>query len=228
MIDSRCRSSRGRSKGRRSWAGRSWAGIAGTMVDSSSPRNWTFAAGWRGHRGWVLRIAAALLDVDAVGGGWIGRGGPIGRDAAADAFWQVGRPAAIAVHEGRSIVRVATPASGSEVLVVVSALARSPGPFPIQLAARPASSASRPELADDGPQRSPAPTARRQRRPGSSTQSRRRGLPPGERTFHMLVRDGDAADREQLHGRARRAQGGRPRGPGLCRAGRRREGVQRA
>jgi hypothetical protein len=162
------------------------------MVESASPRNGIFAAGWCGHRGWVLWIAVALLTTILSGAGWIGRGGPIRRDPTADAFWQAGRPAAIAVHEGRSIVRVATPASGSDVLVVVSALARSRGPFPIQLTARPASSASYPELVDDGPQRAPAriekPAA--DRKIDSEPQH---CLPPGERTFHMLVRDGDAA-----------------------------------
>ena len=161
-------------------------------MDSWTPRKGLFAAGWRGQRGWVVGIAAASLTLILSGAGWVGRGGPIRRDPAAEAFWQVGRPAAIAVHEGRSIVQVTTPAPGSDVLVVVSALARSRGPFPIQIVARPASGASCPELADDGPQRAPSridPPAAEAKVDSEPPH----GLPPGERTFHMLVRDGDAA-----------------------------------
>ncbi len=123
-------------------------------------------------------------------GGWIGWGGPVRHDTAADAFWTIGTPAPIAVREGRSIVRVATPSLGSEVLVVVSALARSRGPFPIQLTARPSSGASIPELADDGPRHAPLRDAAVQAEKTESAPAR--GLPALNRVFHMMVRDGDA------------------------------------
>ena len=134
-------------------------------------------------------MGAALVTL-ILAGGWIGRGSPVRHDSAGDDFWTIGAPASIAVREGRSIVRVATPSPGSEVLVVVSALARTRGPFPIQLTARPASGAAVPELADDGPRHAPR---RNGETPPEKTLSRPgRGFPALERVFHMMVRDGDA------------------------------------
>jgi hypothetical protein len=125
-----------------------------------------------------------------VGSGWIGRGGPVRHDAVAEAFWKVGKSAPIAVHDGRANVRVPTPEPGSEVLVVVSSLARSRGPVPIQLTARPASAASCPELVDDGPLLARLPIAAAAPERAKSTPPP--GLPAAERVFHMLVREGDA------------------------------------
>jgi hypothetical protein len=148
-----------------------------------------FAADSPRRRGRVLRIGAALLAL-ILAGGWIGRGGPVRHDVAGDAFWTIGAPASIAVREGRSIARVATPSPKSELLVVVSALARSRGPFPIKLTARPASSASVPELADDGPRHAPRRnTAVLPEQTNSAPAGR---LPAVERDFHMMVREGDA------------------------------------
>jgi hypothetical protein len=172
-----------------SWAGGSWAGIAGTRVDSSSPRYGMFAADSRRRQRWGLRMGAALLTL-SLAGGWIGRGGPVRHDAAGDAFWTIGAPVPIAVRDGRSIVRVATPSPGSEVLVVVSALARSRGPFSIELTARPASGSAVPELAEDGPRHAPRRDAAVT--PEKTESAPARGLPPLERVFHMLVREGDA------------------------------------
>ena len=64
------------------------------------------------------------------------------------------------------------------------------GPFPTQLTARPASAASCPELADDGPPPTRLPIAA-----GSPEKAESRppaGLPAAERVFHMLVNEGDA------------------------------------
>ena len=193
-----------------SWAGGSWAGIVGTRVDSSSRQYEMFAADRRGRRGWVLRTGAALFAL-ILAGGWIGLGGPVRQDSAADAFWTIGTPVSIAVREGRSLARVATPSPSSEVLVVVSALARVRGPFPIQLTAQHASGASVPELADDGPRQAPRLDATLT--PEKTGLAPSRGLPVLERVFHMLVRDGDAgissnytAIRGALKGVGRRVQ----------------------
>jgi len=133
-------------------------------------------------------IGAAGLTV-ILAGGWIGLASPEWHDAAQEPFWRAGVPVAIAVRGGRATFRVATPNPASEVLVVASALARSKGPFPLELSARPASRASVPALADDGqavvPKRKPAP--RQQLSDGEPA----RGLPPRDRVFHMMVRDGD-------------------------------------
>ncbi len=162
--------------------------LTGTRLDSSSLPH-AKSTNWPGrYSPWLIRTQALLIPL-ILAGGWVGRGGPIRHDAAADGFWKVGRPAPIVVHEGRSIVRVATPEPGSEVLVVVSALARSPGPYPIRLTARPATGASIPELADDGPRRPPAKVA--SIKPKNTERSRSLGLPSSDRVFHMLARDGD-------------------------------------
>jgi hypothetical protein len=147
-----------------------------------------FAEGSR-HRGrWVPCVGASLLTL-IMAGGWIGREGPVHADAAADDFWKIGRPASIAVRDGRSIVRVPTPSRGSEVLVVVSSLTRSRGPFPIRLTARAASAGAVPDAADDGPAGVPRQTvAALAEEAGSAPSSNR---PPLERTFQMMARDGD-------------------------------------
>jgi hypothetical protein len=123
-------------------------------------------------------------------GGWIG---PDRQRADHDKLqsnsWHVGRPAAIAVHEGRAVVQVPTNGTRSEVLVVVSSLARARGPFPIRLTAVSESAADAPELADDGSDHARSPLefiASAPLKPSSL-------IPPRERTFHMMVRDGDAA-----------------------------------
>ncbi len=68
-------------------------------MDSSSLGYGKFALGPGPYRGWVLRMQAVLLTF-VLAGGWVGRGGPVRRDAAADVFWKVGKPAPIAVREG--------------------------------------------------------------------------------------------------------------------------------
>jgi len=133
-------------------------------------------------------IGAATLAV-ILAGGWIGLARPEKHAATREPFWQSGIPVAIAVREGRATFRVATPQPASEVLVVVSALARSRGPFSLALSARPASRADVPALADDGPAAVP------KRKPAAPPQlaacEPAPGLPPRDRLFHMMVRDGD-------------------------------------
>jgi hypothetical protein len=164
--------------------------MAGTRVDSSTRLHGMIAATAHRRNGWAIWIAATALTL-IMAGGWIGRGSPVPQELAADDFWQIGRSAAIAVRDGRSIVRVPTPSPGSEVLVVVSSLARSRGPFPIQLTARPASAASVPDQADDGPRGSPPQAAAVPAEQSDPAPSSR--LPALDRVFHMMVRDGDAA-----------------------------------
>src|SRR5258708_334414 len=106
------------------------------------------------HPGRFLTGIGAAGALWLLAGGGIGRARP-GRPRAEESLWSVGGPRAIAVHDGRATFRVPTPEPTSEILVVVSALARSRGPYPIQLTVRPVSSASIPVLADDGPRRTP-------------------------------------------------------------------------
>jgi hypothetical protein len=107
------------------------------------------------------------------------------------ADWPSGRPVAVAAPGGRARFSVPTPRPGSRTLVIVSTLAMAPGPFPVRLEARGVNPESlRPvETEPAGPRRAPdlrAPIA-----PPSDRLAE--GLPPRERTFHLMVRDGDVA-----------------------------------
>src|SRR5579864_3477046 len=105
------------------------------------------------------------------------------------AGWPVGTAVPIAVAGGRTSFEVPTPNAGSKTLVIVSVLAQGAGPFPVRLTAWPTGRANPPPLADDGLCRKadcPAP-------PALPTPVPALGLPPAERTFHLMVRDGDVA-----------------------------------
>ena len=111
------------------------------------------------------------------------------RKPKAGATWREGEAVPIEVLAGRAAFEVAAPKPGSRTLVIVSALSKNPGPFPVRLVARPTARAQAPALAAEGPRGAPnlaipplAPIA-----PPVSA------LPPRARTFHLLVRDGDAA-----------------------------------
>ena len=149
-----------------------------------------FAGASRRPRVWVLAVGATVV-ISILASGWIGHGSPVVGDAAEVGCWRIGKPAAIAVRQGRSTFRVPTPSSSSEVLVVVSALARSGGPFPISIAARPATEVNAPLPVDEGPKHlAPRPWAPAIQ---PSKEATPHCLPPLERAFHILVRDGDPA-----------------------------------
>ncbi len=104
-------------------------------------------------------------------------------------LWRAGRALPIAVRQGRAEFDVPTTRPGSQTLVIVSALARGAGPFSLRLDARPAGLARVPTLAPQIPRRDvrlkpvalPAPPDIAHR------------PPPQQRTFHLMVRDGDVA-----------------------------------
>ena len=172
------------------FSGGSRAGSVGIRVNLFSRRDEQFAGPSRRPRVWVLAVGATVV-ISILASGWIGRGSPVNGDAAEDGFWKIGKPVAIAVRDGHSTFRVPTPFAASEVLVVVSALARSRGPFPISITARQANEVTAPLLADDGPR----PLLGRARAPAvqPTDQVTPLGLPTLERDFHILVRDGDPA-----------------------------------
>lgn len=101
--------------------------------------------------------------------------------------WRIGEPTAVEVRGGAVTLRPPLGDPSSEVLVVVSSLARSPGPFPIRLEARAVDQAVPPDRAADGPIRTPALAPF----PGSPAPTAPPKSAPAVRTFHMLVRDGD-------------------------------------
>src|SRR4051812_46173664 len=100
-------------------------------------------------RTWLAAAALAVLWASPAGSDDSRRPG-----SAPLAVWQAGRPLAIAVAGNRARFSIPTPRPGSKTLVIVSALSRAPGPFPIRLAARPAARALAPALAQGGPRRS--------------------------------------------------------------------------
>jgi hypothetical protein len=111
------------------------------------------------------------------------------KPAASGSVWREGHPVPIAVAAGRATFEVATPRPGSRTLVVVSALAKTAGPFPIRLTARSATLAHVPILATDGPRRAPHLATP----PLAPITEPVAGVPARERTFHLMVRDGDVA-----------------------------------
>ena len=122
-----------------------------------------------------IGTAAAIL---LLAGGWILPAQP-DRTAGAGSFWLAGVPRPIAVRGGRSTFRVATPRPSSETLVVVSALSRSPGPFPIRLTARPATRAEIPTLGRRRPaEQSPGRTSRSRPRHRTPRRPRASGCRP--------------------------------------------------
>ena len=99
-----------------------------------------------------------------------------------------GEPVPVAVEGGRA--RFVVPAGRrAGTLMIVSALAREPGPFAIRLDARAAARGGRTERADDGPARPEAGCGGR----GVTPRAGEPGMPPGARTFHLMARDGDVA-----------------------------------
>lgn len=102
---------------------------------------------------------------------------------------RTGRPLAIAVTAGRATFDVPAGGAGSKTLVIVSALATDPGPFPISLDVGAVAEAGPPTLAEDGPARPPAAS----QRPAIVRAVRPAGPPRASRTFHLMDRDGDPA-----------------------------------
>lgn len=134
------------------------------------------------------------MSVLLLSAGWIDPV-PQGSSRSARAFWRVGVPRAIAVKGGRATFRLSTLGPTSQTLVVVSALSRDHGPFPIRLTARPATGAAIPEPADDGPRRAPRtdPMERHASRSTPAAEVPPVQPPTGERVFHLMVREGDPA-----------------------------------
>ncbi|MDR3619089.1 MAG: hypothetical protein P4L85_07035 [Paludisphaera borealis] len=129
-----------------------------------------------------------LLAVVATLAAWPPAGGAEPRPALdAAAGWKIGEPTPLVVRDGSVTFRPPLNDPSAEVLVVVSSLARTPGPFPIRLEARSDDVAASPDRADDGPVRAPALAPF----PGSPASAEASKIPVAERTFHMLVRDGD-------------------------------------
>jgi hypothetical protein len=141
----------------------------------SLPGSWPSIWGW---------LALALILSQS-------RGGTSGTDSPgrSPAPWESGRPLAIQVLEGSASFDIPTPGTSSRTLVIVSALVRRGGPFPIRLVTRPIEQARPIKLTPvskvrqaqgELPKLMPVPDAVA-------------GLPPPRRTFHLLAQGGDVS-----------------------------------
>jgi hypothetical protein len=111
-------------------------------------------------------------------------------------------PIAVEVRSGRASFDIPTAGARSQTLVIVSALSRNRGPFPIQIQARRVEKTKPIELATERPIRRPK-LAQATPSPAPPTVS---GLPPSHRTFQLLVHAGDvsqASNYEAVDGRLR-------------------------
>ncbi len=133
--------------------------------------------------GILIATVILVMTVDRAGSA---RSGP---PVSADSFWIPGVARPIAVRDGLATFRLPALRANSETLVVVSSLARSQGPFAIRMATRPVSIASIPTLAEDGIRGRPNLVVP----PPITPQERVDRLPPRERTFYLMVRDGEVA-----------------------------------
>ena len=168
------------------WPGQSPARVGRRSVLVSSWWNRMFCRNLCHRVRFMAGIGAAAASL-LMAGGWAGSERS-GQSPAADAFWRHGVSRAIAVRDGRTTFRVTAPPH-SQTLVVVSALAPSPGPFAIRLSARSTTAATVPKLADDGPRNTPKLTAPALPQAPEPVNH----LPPHHRIFHMMVREGDSA-----------------------------------
>jgi len=120
-------------------------------------------------------------------------GVPAASEGPGEAGRETGRPVAVAVRRGQARFTVPTPNAGSRTLVIVSALARGPGAYPVRLAARgvdpeglgPPPAEPDPETAPGVPDLSVGPL--------EPVLAPTTAAPARERTFHLMVRDGDVA-----------------------------------
>lgn len=137
-----------------------------------------------------LAVVALLLAVKT------GSGGSEGNrlhDERAET-WPVGAIVAVEVEGGKATFEVPTPEEGSKVLLIVSAMARTGGPFPTRLEARPSRGPEpHPSQEPTSPQRQeivrktlPMPTPGEVPTPAV-------GMPPSDRDFSILAREGDPA-----------------------------------
>ena len=101
--------------------------------------------------------------------------------------WPIGEAQPIAVHSGRARFVVPSKSPQARTLVIVSALARTGGPYSVRISAKSTHRVEIPEYADDGPTALPLSIAETP----IEAPSWALGSPPEVRTFHLPVRDGD-------------------------------------
>jgi hypothetical protein len=133
----------------------------------------------------ALGLLAIVLILASSRGGASDTGGPI----ASMEPWPTGRSVAIEVKGGKASFDIPTPSPGARTLVIVSALAKQGGPFPIRLIARSADKSKSIGRAVGAAVRSP----KRDLPNLGPVPDPVVGLPPARRTFHLLVQGGDVS-----------------------------------
>jgi hypothetical protein len=104
--------------------------------------------------------------------------------------WRAGRPVGIRVENGQASFQAPAGPRASRLLVIVSSLARGSGPYPVTVRVRPASRPNPPRLDSIGSDPVPLAPLIENLPPIPRPAA---GRPPLERTFHLMVRDGDVA-----------------------------------
>src|SRR5262245_15407529 len=135
---------------------------------------------------WSLALLVPLIVVLA--GVQAGTSDRLARETG-EAIWQPNRPVGIAVRNGRATFSIPFAAPGSEAVVIVSALTRAPGPFPIHMQARKVETLTPAELVD-------APPLQIRRLPVLNPEPIKEctsSFPARVRGFHVMVRDGDVS-----------------------------------
>jgi hypothetical protein len=123
-----------------------------------------------------------LVGVQAGPSGWA-----FERTAKIDDTWRPGVAVGIKVRDGQATVRVPSLGVISEALVIVSSLSRAAGPFPVTIEAH---DVAEPGIPDRAQEETPHPRPLAAF-PPEAVRDATRSLPPSNRDFHMMVRDGD-------------------------------------
>lgn len=133
----------------------------------------------------VVALAAGARDTSR------GSGGGSSRQPGEMPPWLAGRAVAIAVDRGRARFTMPTPNPGSRTLLVVSTLARGPGPFRVEAGARPVDPSEVRPPATEAPPEAHAPSLPEPTLPPVPAPAPASRTPPASRSFHLMVRDGD-------------------------------------
>lgn len=123
----------------------------------------------------ILSVAAAIADDATV------------RDREPSGWGKIGEAVPIAVTSGNARFTAPTHAKNEKTLVIVSSLARGQKSHQVELTARAAGEWTPPKRATEGPRRTPE--VARTRPIAVPPKPTRR--PPADRTFHLMVRQGD-------------------------------------
>ena len=148
---------------------------------------WDGCSGSRLALAWKARVPGGPLDRALRRRPGRASGWAFERTAKTDVTWRPGVAVGIKVRDGQATVRVPSLGAASEAMVIVSSLSRAAGPFPITIEAHDVAEPAFPDRVQAEMPR-PRPLAAF---PPEAVREASRSLPPANRDFHMMVRDGD-------------------------------------